>query len=551
MGFLGLDDFFGEVTRGGGDRIFYRRSGKSHNTAQATPPADFFKNPQFHPFNRYRWLAHWRASAAPRAGWPGWVSQPRTQAPVKKLESEMKTMRVISKWTAAPAHAVRVRTAALIATVAIGICPAVQLKAAVIDDFEDGVKFAEGGGGTNYFRWGLTNGQMLISRQNPIPTPRHAVDATYDNVYWPAPPLPAGNLAGGRTLEVRTDLNQISADDLFLMLMAGGPTAGEDSAYIVFVDRNEVALAKYKITGMTTFYWDTLATTSENVTVRLAFTKRDGSLVITVKVEEKGQRGATLYERSFVDGPGRDGPVSPPDPHGYGFFVPDNSGPLTNFTYTAVGCSQMIFSQPPPLQMLLDNLEYDVNRAPVADASASQTIYISPNGVDATVLLAGSRSSDPDGDVLEYLWYAAPPAQPATLLASGEVATAILPVGTHPIELVVNDGLASATNALTVEVITATEAVERLMAQVTESWSRAWPLRVTLHAARQSIERGNTISAVNQLQAFQNKARTQVAPRNPILAASFVQAAQEIIDALNGGGRNPDRLQERFVPWAE
>jgi len=89
------------------------------------------------------------------------------------------------------------------------------------------------------------------------------------------------------------------------------------------------------------------------------------------------------------------------------------------------------------------------------------------------------------------------------------------------------------------------------MAQVTESWSRAWPLRVTLHAARQSIERGNTISAVNQLQAFQNKVRAQVEPRNPILAASFVQAAQEIIDALNGGGRNPDRLQERFVPWAE
>ena len=130
-----------------------------------------------------------------------------------------------------PGHARgrRGRTAALIATVAICACTAVRLDAVVIDDFEGPVKFAEGGGGTNYFMWGLTNGQLVVSRQNPIPTPSSDVGATYDNVYWPTS-LPGVSLEGGRTLELRMDLNHTSADDLFLLLMCGGPD-GEDSAY--------------------------------------------------------------------------------------------------------------------------------------------------------------------------------------------------------------------------------------------------------------------------------------------------------------------------------
>jgi enediyne biosynthesis protein E4 len=256
--------------------------------------------------------------------------------------------------------------AALLATVAISACPAGLLNAAVIDDFEVPVKFAEGGGGTNYFRWGLTNGQMVISRPYPIPTPTTNVMTTYDNVYWPAPRLPDGNLAGGRTLEVRMDLIHASADNLFLLLICGGPSDGKDSAYGVFVDRNEVGLMKYKDSvALNSFYWDTLATTNENVNVRLAFTKTNSALIITVKIVDKGNQRATLYERSFVDGPGQDGPVPPPDPHGYGFFIPDQGGPYTNFTYAAAGCSQMIFTIPPQLEMLLDNLEYDVLGQPI------------------------------------------------------------------------------------------------------------------------------------------------------------------------------------------
>jgi hypothetical protein len=182
---------------------------------------------------------------------------------------------------------------------------------------------------------------------------------------------------------------------------------------------------------------------------------------------------------------------------------------------------------------------YEFNAAPVADASASRLVYVSPNGVDATVILDGSRSSDPDGDPLQYLWLSTVNSQPSTILATGVVAVVQLPVGFHPILLVVNDGLATATNAITVEVITTAQAVQRLITQVESSWRRSQPLVATLSAALASLQRGNAIAAINQLLAFQNKVRAQVAPSDLALAATFIQMAQETIDALSGGGANP------------
>jgi glucuronoarabinoxylan endo-1,4-beta-xylanase len=175
-----------------------------------------------------------------------------------------------------------------------------------------------------------------------------------------------------------------------------------------------------------------------------------------------------------------------------------------------------------------------VNQAPLADASATRPVVISANGTNATVVLNGTRSSDPDGDTLQYTWFEA--GQP---VASGVVALVVLPLGAHPFALVVNDGMLSATNAFTVEVITPSEAVMRLMALVDSSWSRSPPLNVTLAAALAAIERGDSIPAINQLLAFQNKVRAQVAPSDPALAASLIQVAQDVIDALSGGNTNP------------
>ncbi len=105
-----------------------------------------------------------------------------------------------------------------------------------------------------------------------------------------------------------------------------------------------------------------------------------------------------------------------------------------------------------------------------------------------------------------------------------------------------------ATNAFTVEVITPAQAVERLIALGNSSWPHPRPLVASLEAALASIQRGHPVSAINQLSAFQNKVRAQVRPRDPALAATFITAAQEILDALQAGDSQPgDRAHGRFT----
>jgi len=83
------------------------------------------------------------------------------------------------------------------------------------------------------------------------------------------------------------------------------------------------------------------------------------------------------------------------------------------------------------------------------------------------------------------------------------------------------------------------QAVEQLMAQVESKWRRSRPLLATLSAALRSMERCNSVAAVNQLGAFRNKVRAQVARSDPALATSFIQAAQDIIDVLSRGSARP------------
>ena len=186
-----------------------------------------------------------------------------------------------------------------------------------------------------------------------------------------------------------------------------------------------------------------------------------------------------------------------------------------------------------------------MNRPPVADASATPTLFLSPNGSNAPVVLDGSRSSDPDGDTLQYLWFLGDFAAP---VATGIVATVVLPVGTNSISLVVSDGIAAATNTILVQVITLAQAVDNLVAAVTNNVSRSQPLIASLSAAIASIDRSNPTAAINQLLAFQNQVRAQVTPVDPALAATFIEAAQEVIDVFSGGNTNPaGRPHARFT----
>lgn len=302
----------------------------------------------------------------------------------------------------------RSRTAAWIAAVALCVCTAARLDAVVIDDFEGGVNYGPGSGAgyTNYFLWGITNGELVIQRPYPTPFPPYPETmATYDNIYWPAPRFPNNCLEDGRTLEIRMDLIQTSADDLFCMPVCGGTYEGAGTLYWAFVDRNEVALVKYRYDSndpsrnhITTFYWDIVEATFENVTVKMAFTKTNSSsLAITVKVVDKGNQGATLYERTFVDGPNQDGPLPPPDPHNYGFFTADQGVPYPAFSYAALGCSHTItkIPLPPLLEMRVDNVEYDVYDPPSLDIANSVLLSWPANTEKEQVVVGADSPTGP------------------------------------------------------------------------------------------------------------------------------------------------------------
>jgi hypothetical protein len=173
-----------------------------------------------------------------------------------------------------------------------------------------------------------------------------------------------------------------------------------------------------------------------------------------------------------------------------------------------------------------------VNAPPVADTSATIMLVLSPNDTNATVVLDGSRSFDLDGDLLQYRWFLA---GSTNLLASGAVAIVVLPVGTNAIMLSVSDGKDTASQTITIEVITGSQAVQRLVAAVNSDVSTSQPLIASLRAAIASIDRSNPTAAINQLQAFQNQVRAQVEPLDSALAQDLIQTAQAVIDTLNNG----------------
>lgn len=295
------------------------------------------------------------------------------------------------------------RTAALIASVAISTCMAVRLNAEVIDDFEGAVKFA--GNNRDFTLFDLTGGQLVISGQAPGPfDPNHWI-GNYDNVYWPAS-LPPVSLQG-RTLEVRVDLVRASADDVFLMFGPGGPTG----YYYIIIDQNEIALAK-GIGSETVCFWTNAPITNQNITVVLAHTLTNDTMLLTTKAMNKST-GQLLFERSFLDGPGVDAQVPVPPPKGIPYYHADPGAPLTNLTYVFAGVmdTRTTLPQPPALEVVLDNLEYDVYYPPHLEIAQTT------NGVDLNWRLPMEEHIVVQADQLAGPWCPCP--QPYTQTADG------------------------------------------------------------------------------------------------------------------------------------
>jgi hypothetical protein len=163
----------------------------------------------------------------------------------------------------------------------------------------------------------------------------------------------------------------------------------------------------------------------------------------------------------------------------------------------------------------------------------AETFVLSLNNADACVILAGS-ASDPDGNPLQYIW-----STNGVVIGAGPLITNCLPAGCHTVTLTVSDGVAVCQTDLNVCVVGACQAVEQCIALVQNSniaRANKRPFLATLKAVCASFDRGNFIAGMNQLRAFQNKVRAQVARANPVEAQAFIDCAQRILDAVACAG---------------
>lgn len=107
----------------------------------------------------------------------------------------------------------------------------------------------------------------------------------------------------------------------------------------------------------------------------------------------------------------------------------------------------------------------------------------------------------------------------------------------NPVVANANGGDSTDIGAVELQPILPREAVRGLIMTIEQSSllrNRQRALIVSLNAALASIDRSNPIPAINQLQAFENKVRTQVAPSDPTLADQLIAEAQAIIAAMSG-----------------
>jgi parallel beta-helix repeat protein len=185
----------------------------------------------------------------------------------------------------------------------------------------------------------------------------------------------------------------------------------------------------------------------------------------------------------------------------------------------------------------IDMGAYEFNHQPVADAGPNQTVYAWINGF-ADVNLDASASFDDDNDVLDYYWSWTIDGN--TYEANGINPTIKLPVGTHTIELVVDDGIdLSQPDYCTITVIKAVRGKLTLSPRVLETKSCGKWILATLFIPSVPGEKVNTNEPLRlypggveaKYQRFSKLGKFGCAPT---FALAYFDK-QQVIDALGPG----------------
>lgn len=183
--------------------------------------------------------------------------------------------------------------------------------------------------------------------------------------------------------------------------------------------------------------------------------------------------------------------------------------------------------------------------APLTTLLHETNLVIAPVCGAAVVYFDGGQSSDADNDPLQFTWRHGTNVLGQTVLLTNTFAP-----GNYDIELEVSDGSLSGSAQATVRVISPAEAVQIIAAAVMTAEAdlakRANSMYATLRAAAASFDRCQLIPGLNQLHAFQEQVRAQMASHDPDRAAEWIAAAQQLIDGVTGPapGRSGPKFQE-------
>jgi hypothetical protein len=152
-------------------------------------------------------------------------------------------------------------------------------------------------------------------------------------------------------------------------------------------------------------------------------------------------------------------------------------------------------------------------------------------------VLDGSRSLDIENDPLQFLW-----SEGGKSIGTGKVAVVSLPVGSNSIVLRVSDGLAWATDTITIKVVAGRSSIQPIIDLLLRSRLPRRTVRSLLEAlesVEEALEEGHLRQALHHLEKFQDKVRQKIGSSDSVLAAQLIQMAQSIIDAAGEPGPKP------------
>lgn len=165
------------------------------------------------------------------------------------------------------------------------------------------------------------------------------------------------------------------------------------------MDYDEIGVVKYGNVSTLLFggYGATAPSRTHNVTLVLALTGRPDGLLVSASVLDKENGNAVLWQGSLLDGPGVDADIPGPPLDRLIDWSLDSGVPYTSVRHPWIEVWQDAEGPPPPVEVIVDNFEYDLYDAPALSVAKS-------------VLLAWSMDS-------WSVWTHAPSASPPSTTA--------------------------------------------------------------------------------------------------------------------------------------